>query len=89
MVHNINSKYSITFDDILLSPSYSEIKPKDTDISIKLSSLKLKIPIISSAMDTVTESQMAIGMALQGGLGVIHRNMDISLQAKKIIKVKK
>ena len=89
MVHNINSKYSITFDDILLSPSYSEIKPKNTDTSIKLSNLQLKIPIISSAMDTVTESQMAIGMALQGGLGVIHRNMDISLQAKKILKVKK
>ena len=88
MVHNINSKYSITFDDILLSPSYSEIKPMDADTSIKLSNLQLKIPIISSAMDTVTESQMAIGMALQGGLGVIHRNMDISLQAKKILKVK-
>ena len=89
MVHSINSKYSITFDDVLLSPSYSEIKPKDTDTSIKLSNLQLKIPIISSAMDTVTESQMAIEMALQGGLGVIHRNMDISLQAKKILKVKK
>ena len=89
MVHNINSKYSITFDDVLLSPSYSEIKPKDTDTSIKLSNLQLKIPIISSAMDTVTESQMAIGMALQGGLGVIHRNMDIFLQAKNILKVKK
>lgn len=89
MVLNINSKYSITFDDILLSPSYSEIKPKDTDTSINLANLKLKIPIISSAMDTVTESKMAVGMALQGGLGVIHRNMDIFLQAKEILKVKK
>jgi len=89
MVHSINSKYSITFDDVLLSPSYSVIKPKDTDTCIKISSLNLKLPIISSAMDTVTEAKMAIGMALQGGLGVIHRNMDISIQAKEIQKVKK
>jgi len=89
MVHSINSKYSITFDDVLLSPSYSEIKPKDANTSIQISSLNLKLPIISSAMDTVTENKMAIGMALQGGLGVIHRNMDISIQAKEIQKVKK
>ena len=81
MVHNINSRYSITFDDVLLSPDYSEIKPKDTNTSIKLSNLQLHIPIISSAMDTVTESKMAIGMALQGGIGVVHRNTSIPLQA--------
>ncbi len=88
MVHNINSRYSITFDDVLLSPDYSEIKPKDTNTSIKLSNLQLHIPIISSAMDTVTESKMAIGMALQGGIGVVHRNTSIPLQAKEIQKVK-
>ena len=88
MVHNINSRYSITFDDVLLSPDYSEIKPKDTNTSIKLSNLQLHIPIISSAMDTVTESKMAIGMALQGGIGVVHRNSSIPLQAKEIQKVK-
>ena len=76
MVHSINSKYSITFDDVLLSPSYSDIKPKDTSTAIQIASLNLKLPIISSAMDTVTESKMAKEMALQGALGVIHRNMN-------------
>ena len=89
MVHSINSKYSITFDDVLLSPSYSDIKPKDTSTAIQIASLNLKLPIISSAMDTVTESKMAKEMALQGALGVIHRNMNISMQVKEIQKVKK
>ena len=81
---------ALTFDDVTLVPKYSEILPSDVDTSIKLTqSLKLKIPLLSSAMDTVTESQMAIAMAKAGGLGVIHRNLDIKKQVIEIKKVKK
>ena len=74
-------KEALTFDDVTLVPKYSEILPLDVDTSIKLTqSLKLKIPLLSSAMDTVTESKMAIAMAKAGGLGVIHRNLDIKKQ---------
>ena len=79
-------KEALTFDDVTLVPKYSEILPSDVDTSIKLTqSLKLKIPLLSSAMDTVTESKMAIAMAKAGGLGVIHRNLDIK---KQIIEIK-
>ena len=81
---------ALTFDDVTLVPKYSEILPSDVDTSIKLTqSLKLKIPLLSSAMDTVTESKMAIAMAKAGGLGVIHRNLDIKKQVIEIKKVKK
>ena len=63
MVHKISTRYSITFDDILLSPGFSEVKPKDVVTSLQLAKINLNIPIISSAMDTVTESKMAIEMA--------------------------
>ena len=83
-------KEALTFDDVTLVPKYSEILPSDVDTSIKLTqSLKLKIPLLSSAMDTVTESKMAIAMAKAGGLGVIHRNLDIKKQVLEIQKVKK
>ena len=83
-------KEALTFDDVTLVPKYSEIMPSDVDTSIKLTqSLKLKIPLLSSAMDTVTESKMAIAMAKAGGLGVIHRNLDIKKQVLEIKKVKK
>ena len=83
-------KEALTFDDVTLVPKYSEILPSDVDTSIKLTqSLKLKIPLLSSAMDTVTESKMAIAMAKAGGLGVIHRNLDIKKQVIEIKKVKK
>ena len=83
-------KEALTFDDVTLVPKYSEILPSDVDTSIKLTqSLKLKIPLLSSAMDTVTESKMAIAMAKAGGLGVIHRNLDIKKQVLEIKKVKK
>ena len=83
-------KEALTFDDVTLVPKYSEILPSGVDTSIKLTeSLKLKIPLLSSAMDTVTESRMAIALAKAGGLGVIHRNLDIKKQVLEIRKVKK
>ena len=83
-------KEALTFDDVTLTPKYSEILPAEVDTSIKLSkTLKLKIPLLSSAMDTVTESKMAIAIAKAGGLGIIHRNLDIKNQLLEIKKVKK
>ena len=80
-------KEALTFDDVTLVPKYSEILPSDVDTSIKLTkNLKLKIPMLSSAMDTVTESKMAIAMAKAGGIGVIHRNLSISKQIEEIKK---
>ena len=81
MAYQINTNYSVTFDDVLLSPAYSEINQKDVDTSITIGKVKLHIPILSAAMDTVTENKMAINLALHGGLGVIHRNMPIDTQA--------
>ena len=83
-------KEALTFDDVTLIPKYSEILPSEVDTSIKLTQyLKLKIPLLSSAMDTVTESKMAIAIAKAGGLGIIHRNLDMKDQVKEIKKVKK
>ena len=83
-------KEALTFDDVTLVPKYSEILPKDVDTSIKLTKfLKLRIPLLSSAMDTVTESRMAIEIGKAGGIGVIHRNLDINNQILEIKKVKK
>mgnify|MGYP006142415801 CR=1 FL=1 len=83
-------KEALTFDDVTLAPKYSEILPSEVDTSIKLTeNLKLKIPLLSSAMDTVTESRMAIAIAKAGGIGVIHRNLAIKKQIEEIKKVKK
>ncbi|MGC9017336.1 MAG: IMP dehydrogenase [Caldimicrobium sp.] len=79
-----------TFDDVLLVPAYSEVLPKDVDVSTYITpKIKLNIPLISAAMDTVTESKMAIAIAREGGLGVIHRNMSLEEQVKEVEKVKK
>ena len=83
-------KEALTFDDVTMAPKYSEILPSEVDTSTKLSNnLTLKIPLLSSAMDTVTESRMAIAIAKAGGIGVIHRNLDIKKQIQEIRKVKK
>ncbi len=83
-------KESLTFDDVLLTPKYSDVLPSETDISLNLSKkINLKVPFLSSAMDTVTESKMAIAIAEAGGIGVIHRNLNIKKQSKEVIKVKK
>ena len=83
-------KEALTFDDVTLAPKYSEILPSEVNTAVQLSkNLKLKIPILSSAMDTVTESKMAIAIAKSGGIGVIHRNLDIQNQIQEIKKVKK
>ncbi len=79
-----------TFDDLLLVPAYSEVLPKDVDVSTYITpKIKLNIPILSAAMDTVTEARMAISMAREGGLGVIHRNMSVEQQCREVEKVKK
>lgn len=83
-------KEGLTFDDVLLVPAKSEVLPKDVNISVNLTeTLKLNIPIISAGMDTVTEAEMAIAMARQGGLGIIHKNMSIEQQAEQVDKVKR
>ncbi len=81
---------ALTFEDILLIPQYSEILPKEVDIKTVLTrNIKLNIPFVSAAMDTVTEHQAAIKMARLGGIGIIHKNMDIASQAKEVSRVKK
>ncbi len=83
-------KEALTFDDVTLVPKYSNILPSEVDTKIELAkNLVLKIPLLSSAMDTVTESKMAIAMAKKGGIGVIHRNLNIKKQILEIQKVKK
>ncbi len=84
------SKEGLTFDDVLLVPAQSDVLPRDVDLSVELTkTLKLNIPVISAGMDTVTESAMAIAMARQGGLGIIHKNMSIEQQAEHVDKVKR
>ena len=83
-------KEGLTFDDVLLVPDYSEVLPHEVDVSTYITkNIKLNIPIVSAAMDTVTEARLAIALAREGGMGIIHRNMPIKDQAREVEKVKK
>ncbi len=80
----------LTYDDVLLVPAYSEVLPRDVRLTSAFSrNIQLNTPIVSAAMDTVTEANMAIAIAQQGGIGVVHKNMTIEDQAKNVRKVKK
>ncbi|HEU4903641.1 MAG TPA: IMP dehydrogenase, partial [Flavisolibacter sp.] len=80
----------LTFDDVLLVPAYSEILPRDVDIKTRLTKdITLNIPMLSAAMDTVTEAALAIALAREGGLGILHKNMTIEKQADQVRKVKR
>ena len=82
--------WSLTFDDVLLKPAYSEVLPKEVDVSTNLTStIKLQVPLVSAAMDTVTESRLAICIAQDGGMGFVHKNLKPEDQAKEVLKVKK
>ena len=81
---------AITFDDVLLEPRYSEVVPSEVDVGTRLTNrIQLHIPLLSSPMDTVTEAAMAIALAKEGGLGVIHKNMPIDQQTEEVNKVKR
>src|SRR3979490_399799 len=80
----------LTFDDVLLMPAYSQILPRDVEIKTQLTkSITLNVPMLSAAMDTVTEASLAIALAREGGLGILHKNMSIERQAEQVRKVKR
>ena len=84
------AKEGLTFDDVLLIPQYSEVLPSQVDLSTKLcDNITLNIPLLSASMDTVTECELAIAMAREGGVGIIHKNMSIEAQAEQVDKVKR
>src|SRR5690554_1887176 len=81
---------ALTFDDVLLVPGYSDVLPKDVNLRTRLTrDLYLNIPLVSAAMDTVTEARLAIAMAQEGGIGIVHKNMNIEQQAAQVRTVKK
>src|SRR3954468_372894 len=80
----------LTFDDVLLMPGYSQVLPRDVDITSELTrNIQLKVPMLSAAMDTVTEARLAIALAREGGIGILHKNMSIEHQAEQVRKVKR
>jgi len=84
------AKEGLTFDDVLLIPAESDVLPKDIDVSTRLSkNITLNTPVLTAAMDTVTETRMAIAIAREGGVGIIHKNMSIEAQKSEVDKVKR
>jgi IMP dehydrogenase len=80
----------LTFDDVLLVPAYSEVLPRDVNLTTQLTkNLRINLPMVSAAMDTVTEAELAISLARQGGIGILHKNMSIEKQAEQVRKVKR
>src|SRR5688572_9536167 len=90
IVDVVTGREALTFDDVLLRPGHSEVLPAETDVAARLTrSISLNLPIISAAMDTVTEGRLAIAMAQAGGIGVVHRNLEADAQAEQVRLVKK
>src|SRR5882757_8965198 len=80
----------ITFDDVLLEPAYSDVLPREVDVRTQLTrNIRLNIPVVSSPMDTVTESELAIALAQEGGIGIIHKNLPLAYQTREVEKVKR
>src|SRR5215212_2150414 len=89
-MHDRIGYQGITFDDVLLEPGYSDVVPRDTDVRTQLTrNVRINIPIISSPMDTVTESELAIALAQEGGIGIIHKNLKVEAQTREVDKVKR
>ena len=89
-MHDRIAYQGITFDDVLLEPGYSDVVPRDVDVKTNLTrNVRINIPIVSSPMDTVTESELAIALAQEGGIGIIHKNLTIALQTREVDKVKR
>src|SRR5512139_2727884 len=85
-----NQFEALTFDDVLIVPGYTEVLPNETDVTVQLTpSIRLNVPLLSAAMDTVTEARLAIALAREGGLGIIHRNLSPEMQAVEVDKVKR
>ena len=81
---------ALTFDDVMLVPAYSEVLPREVSLSSQLTrEIRLNLPVVSAAMDTVTEARLAIAMAQEGGIGIIHKNMSVDAQARQVDRVKK
>src|SRR5688572_26219569 len=81
---------ALTFDDVLLVPAHSDFLPRDADLSTQLTrAIRLNLPVLSAAMDTVTEARLAITIAQEGGMGIVHKNMTIEAQAREVARVKK
>ena len=84
------AKEALTFDDVLLQPDYSDILPREVDLATQVTNhITLNIPLLSAAMDTVTESRLAIALAQEGGIGIIHKNMSIEAQAREVLSLVK